>query len=138
MPVKSINLFSHAEMCILNNIVCYSPSIKYWEIWQLFNASACTYSSSLRKRSMCSYSCLAHSCCFRLPFAEHIFYDNSYKDRSPSQKFVKTLDKLEELGESVTDEQLKEAKERVKPDFVLQHFFTSVRTDLISQPLCSK
>ena len=62
----------------------------------------------------------------RLPFVEHMFYDNSYKPRSISHKCIKTLDKLVELGESVTDEQLQEAKSNVKPEFVLQNFLTSV------------
>ena len=55
-----------------------------------------------------------------------MFYDNSYKPRSISHKCIKTLDKLVELGESVTDEQLQEARGKVKPEHLFQHFFTSV------------
>ncbi|XP_067949611.1 uncharacterized protein [Watersipora subatra] len=61
----------------------------------------------------------------KLPSLEHIFYDSSYKDRSPTHKSVKTLYKLKELGETVSDDQLTEARERVQPDFVCQHLFTS-------------
>ena len=64
----------------------------------------------------------------RLPFVEQIFYDNSHKPRSISHKCIKTLDKLVELGESVTDKQLQEAKSNVKPEFVLQNLQTSVNS----------
>lgn len=63
----------------------------------------------------------------RLPFVKHVFYDNTYNDRSPTHKFLHNLDKLREMGRSVTDQQLKEAKEKVKPEHVLHHLFTSVR-----------
>ena len=56
----------------------------------------------------------------------YIFYDSSFKDRSPTQEFIKTLDDLKELGQRVTDEELLETRGKVKPDFILQHLFTSV------------
>ena len=62
----------------------------------------------------------------RLPFVEYIFYDSSYKDRSPTQKFINNLSRLEELGDSVTDDKLQQVKSQVKPDFIAQHFSTSV------------
>ncbi|XP_067951996.1 3-[(3aS,4S,7aS)-7a-methyl-1,5-dioxo-octahydro-1H-inden-4-yl]propanoyl:CoA ligase-like isoform X1 [Watersipora subatra] len=70
----------------------------------------------------------------RLPSLEHIFYDSSYKDRSPTHKAVKTLYKLKELGETVSDDQLTEARERVQPDFICQHLFTSGST---GNPKCA-
>ncbi|XP_067937625.1 3-[(3aS,4S,7aS)-7a-methyl-1,5-dioxo-octahydro-1H-inden-4-yl]propanoyl:CoA ligase-like [Watersipora subatra] len=70
----------------------------------------------------------------RLPFLEHIFYDSSYKDRSPTHKSVKTLYKLKELGETVSDDQLTEARERVTPDFICQYLFTSGST---GNPKCT-
>jgi len=57
---------------------------------------------------------------------KHVFYDNSYKDRSPTQKFINNLDKLRQYGESISDQQLEEARKSVKPDHVLHHFFSSV------------
>ena len=71
------------------------------------------------------FSNFCHFFC-RLPFVEHIFYDNSYQPRSISHKFVKTLENLIKLGETVSDQQLKEAKDNVKPDFVLHNLQTSV------------
>ena len=57
---------------------------------------------------------------------EYIFYDSSYKDRSPTQKFINNLSRLEELGESVTDDKLEQVKSQVKPEFIVQHQCTSV------------
>lgn len=63
----------------------------------------------------------------RLPFVENIFYDNSYNERDlVEHKFVKHLDKLVEIGNSISDEQLDAAKQNVRSDFVLHHLFTSV------------
>ena len=74
------------------------------------------------------YNHIKNSLCCRLPFVEQIFYDNSHKPRSISHKCIKTLDNLVELGESVTDKQLQEAKNDVKPEFVLQNLQTSVNS----------
>jgi len=58
-----------------------------------------------------------------LPHIKQLFYDNSYKDRSPNQKFINNLDKLRQYGESISDQQLEEARKSVKPNHVLHHFF---------------
>ena len=66
---------------------------------------------------------------------EYIFYDSSYKDRAPTQKFINNLSRLEELGDSVTDDKLEQVKSQVKPDFIATHSCTSVWIDfyLVSQ-----
>ena len=71
-------------------------------------------------------SCKVRYTYCRFPFIEHIFYDNTYKDRSPTHKFIKTIDVLAEIGQPITDQQLEEAKFKVQPDFILHHAFTSV------------
>jgi len=62
----------------------------------------------------------------RLPHVKHVFYDNSYKNRSPTQKFINNLDKLRQYGESISDQQLEEARKSVKSDHIVHHLFTSV------------
>ncbi|KAF6019736.1 hypothetical protein EB796_021964 [Bugula neritina] len=61
-----------------------------------------------------------------LPDVKHMFYDNSYKDRSPTQKFINNLDKLRQYGESISDQQLEEARKSVKPEHIMHHLFSSV------------
>ena len=63
----------------------------------------------------------------RLPLVEHIFYDQTYKNRSPSQSYIRDLDQLIELGKTISDEALAEAKSLVQPDHPLCHTFSSVR-----------
>ena len=65
-------------------------------------------------------------CLTRLPLVEHIFYDQTYKNRSPPQRYIRNLDQLIELGKSISDEALAEAKGQLRPDHLVSHFFSSV------------
>ncbi|XP_067951438.1 putative acyl-CoA synthetase YngI [Watersipora subatra] len=69
----------------------------------------------------------------RLPFIEHIFYDNSHNDRAPAHKCLNPLSQLTEIGKSVSDKQLEEAKKSVKPEYRLHHLFSSGST---GKPKC--
>lgn len=57
---------------------------------------------------------------------KHVFYDQSYRNRSPKQNYIKNLDHLIELGKSVTNEELALAKSKVHPEDIMLHFFSSV------------
>ncbi|XP_067951428.1 putative acyl-CoA synthetase YngI [Watersipora subatra] len=69
----------------------------------------------------------------KLPFIEHIFYDNSHNDRAPAHRCLNPLSQLTEIGKSVSDKQLKEAKKSVKPEYRLHHLFSSGST---GKPKC--
>ncbi|XP_067951431.1 putative acyl-CoA synthetase YngI [Watersipora subatra] len=69
----------------------------------------------------------------KLPFIEHIFYDNSHNDRAPAHRCLKPLSQLTEIGKSVSDQQLEEAKKSVKPKYRLHHLFSSGST---GKPKC--
>ena len=63
---------------------------------------------------------------FRLSFIERVFYDDTWNGRNPTEKFLEPLQTLIRLGESVTDSQLQQYKEAVRPEWVMHHLFTSV------------
>ena len=65
-------------------------------------------------------------CLTRLPLVDHIFYDQTYKNRSPSQSYIRDLDQLIELGKSISDGALAEAKGQLRPDHLISQFFSSV------------
>ena len=44
----------------------------------------------------------------------------------PSQSYIRNLDQLIELGETISDEALAEAKGQLRPDHLMSHFFSSV------------
>ncbi|XP_067950479.1 putative acyl-CoA synthetase YngI [Watersipora subatra] len=69
----------------------------------------------------------------KLPFIEHIFYDNSHNDRAPAHMCLNPLSQLTEIGMSVSDKQLEEAKKSVKPEYRLHHLFSSGST---GKPKC--
>ncbi|XP_067950478.1 putative acyl-CoA synthetase YngI [Watersipora subatra] len=69
----------------------------------------------------------------KLPFIEHIFYDNSHNDRAPAHRCLKSLSQLTEIGKSVSDQKLDEAKKSVKPEYRLHHLFSSGST---GKPKC--
>ncbi|XP_067951433.1 putative acyl-CoA synthetase YngI [Watersipora subatra] len=69
----------------------------------------------------------------KLPFIEHIFYDNSHNDRAPAHRCLKPLSQLTEIGKSVSDQKLEEAKKSVKPKYRLHHLFSSGST---GKPKC--
>ncbi|XP_067951436.1 putative acyl-CoA synthetase YngI [Watersipora subatra] len=69
----------------------------------------------------------------KLPFIEHIFYDNSHNDRAPAHKCLNPLSQLTEIGKSVSDQKFYEAKKSVKPEYRLHHLFSSGST---GKPKC--
>ncbi|XP_067951435.1 putative acyl-CoA synthetase YngI [Watersipora subatra] len=69
----------------------------------------------------------------KLPFIEHIFYDNSHNDRAPAHRCLNPLSQLTEIGKSVSDKQLEGAKRSVKPEYRFHHYFSSGST---GKPKC--
>ncbi|XP_067950475.1 putative acyl-CoA synthetase YngI [Watersipora subatra] len=69
----------------------------------------------------------------KLPFIENIFYDNSHNDRAPAHRCLNPLSHLTEIGKSVSDQKLEEAKKSVKPEYRLHHLFSSGST---GKPKC--
>ena len=62
----------------------------------------------------------------RLKSIERVFYDDTWNGRNRTEKFLEPLQTLIRLGESVSDSELQQYKEAVRPEWVMHHIFSSV------------
>ena len=62
----------------------------------------------------------------RFPQLKHILYDNTNKEKIQTHHAIRPVSDLVELGATVSDTQLRQARDAVRPDDPVMHFFSSV------------